>query len=348
MKFGKIAFVIGYSIGAMALARPGLAADTPQQAELRSEVAAKGWIAYSARSKNGSWDLFVSRPDGTSRRVLTDTPDFEEAAPRWSLDGRQLLYRRIAKGTEINHDLWGFQGQLIIANADGSDPVIMGDDQQLPWASWSPDATQLICLNRKGIDIVDIATKNVIRSMPRKGIYQQLFWSADGKWLTGTGNIAGKSWKVVRMNAETGELNPVDAGQSCTPDWCSDSKRVIYSSRPPEQKTNKGYGWTQLWVADGDGQNGSLVYGEEGVHIYGGAMSPDDHYVLFTKCTEDGGGAEKTGGPMFIMRFNDTPAITGESAEMRSIHPNTKDGPAIEFGTGWEPCWTYAEILQGR
>jgi glycerol-3-phosphate dehydrogenase len=27
----------------------------------------------------------------------------------------------------INHDVWGFQGQLVICNADGTEPVVFGD-----------------------------------------------------------------------------------------------------------------------------------------------------------------------------------------------------------------------------
>jgi len=36
-------------------------------------------------------------------------------------------------------------------------------------------------------------------------------------------------------------------------------------------------------MANGDGSEKSLVYGEDGRHIYGGAISPDGVYVLFTR-----------------------------------------------------------------
>ena len=313
---------------------------------LKSEVAAKGWIAYSGRSDTGTWDLFAMRPDGSSARKLTDTRLYEEAAPRFSPDGTQLLYRRLAKGTKIDHDKWGFAGELVIANSDGSEPRAVSTEGELPWAAWMPDGKQLSCLYRQGIRIVDAATGATVREMPRNGIYQQLFPSPDGKWFCGTGNVKNAAWNVVRMNAETGEVNPVHIFQSCTPGWFSDSTRMIYSSRPDKQKALEGYGVTQLWMANADGTDRKLVYGEDGFHIYGGEVSPDGAYVLFTKSVADGGGSEKEGAPMFLMRIADAPAIGGESPELRALHPGAKDAPVLPLPAGWEPHWTYTEIAQ--
>ena len=208
--------------------------------QLAEEVKNKGWIGYSARGENGTWDIFISRPDGSEVRNLTNTPDFEEAAPRFSADGKRMLYRRLAAGTAIDHDKWGFQGRLIIAGSDGSNPVVFGEDREYSWAAWSPDGKQFSCLFPRGIEIVDIATKEVVRSIRRQGIYQALFWSADGKWLCGVANL-GKRWTIARVNVESGELNAVHEFQNCTPDWFPDSRHILFSSRPGNQD---GYGWT--------------------------------------------------------------------------------------------------------
>jgi len=323
-------------------------AEQPEQderaAQLAKEVREKGWIVYSARGENGTWDLFLSRPDGSRRRNITNTAEFEEAGPLFSQDGKKILYRRQAGGTRINHDKWGFQGRPVIANPDGTNPIVIGKEGQYPWASWSPDGKQIACLTMKGIRIVDLANKKVVRKMPRQGIYMQLLWSPDGKWFCGVSNHYGESWTIVRMDVSSGEMNPVHKFQNCTPDWFPDSRRIIFSSRPANQQANKGYGWTQLWMAEGEGKNQRLIYGEDGFHIYGGALSPDGKYVLFTKCTVDGGGSEKSGAPMYVMRLADAPTIGGESSDLRKIHPGTKDGPVLQTGWGWEPCWTYAEI----
>jgi len=308
--------------------------------QLAKEVGNKGWIAYSSRSENGTWDLFLSRPDGSQRRNITNTPEYQEAAPLFSPDHKKMLYRRIAKGSKISHDKWGFQGRLVMANADGTNTMLIGKEREYPWATWSPDGKQISCLTLKGIEIVDLASKKVVRKLPRQGIYQSLFWSPDGKSFCGVANTLGK-WTIVRVDVATGKLNPVRKYQNCTPDWFPDSRHIIFSSRPGDQG---GYGWTQLWMAEKDGKNHKLIYGEDGSHIYGGAVSPDGKYVLFTKCPKDGGGSERSGAPMFLMRLADSPMISGESKDLRKLHPDTKDGPILSLANGWEPCWTYAEI----
>ena len=325
----------------------GAYCDRPEQnksvARLAEEVKNKGWIVYSASSENGTWDIFLSRPDGSLRRNITNTSGFEEAAPRLSRDGKKMLYRRLPKGTVLDHDRWGFQGRLVIAGPDGSNPEVIGEEGEYPWASWSPDSRNIICLTIKGIHVVELAARKVIRELPRQGIYQQLFSSPDGRWFCGVANTLGM-WTIVRVNAETGRLNPVHKFQSCTPDWFPDSKRIIFSSRPADQSPDNDYGWTQLWMADGDGENERLVYGEDGFHIYGGILSPDGKYVLFTKSPKDGGGSKESGAVMCIIHFGDTPLIGGESRDLRKKHPGTNDGPVLELPMAWEPFWTYAEI----
>jgi len=311
--------------------------------QLAKEVGNKGWIIYAARGDNGTWDLFLMRPDGSQRRNITNTPEYEEGGPRFSPDGKKLLYRRFIKDTVINHDLWGFQGELMIANNDGSKPVQIGGDREYPWASWSPDGKQIACLTITGIQIVDLETKKIIRELPRQGIYQQLYWSPDGKWLCGVANTR-MMWTIVRMNAESGEMNVVHEFQSCTPDWFPDFKRIIYPSRPAGQPGNNGWGFTQLWYSDADGEEAKMIYGEDDYHIYGGALSPDGKYVLFTRCPQDGGGSEESGAPICVMRMDDAPAIAGPSAELRKVHPEAKDAPVLPLVNGWEPHWTYAEI----
>ncbi len=336
-----LALLLGTGLSA-AFADPP-ARDEPTAA-LAREVRDKGWIVYGARGENGTWDLYVSRPDGSRRRNLTNTPDFEEGAPRFSPDGKKMLYRRTPRGTVISHDKWGFQGQLILANADGSRPEPVGEDKQFPWASWSPDGKQIACLTLKGIEIVDLATKNVVRKLPRSGVYQQVFWSPDGKWFCGVANHLGEMWAVARLSAATGQLNAVHRFQSCTPDWFPDSERIVFSSRPGGQPGGGGYGWTQLWMADGEGKKSQLVYGEDGRHIYGGGLSPDGKYVVFSRGLVDGGGSESSGAPLCLMRLSDAPTIAGQSKDLRKVHPRTKDGPVLPFGEGWEPCWTYADV----
>src|SRR5262249_10495275 len=141
----------------------------------------------------------------------------------------------------------------------------------------------------KGIVFVDVSTKKITRTLPRKGFFQQMTWSPDGKSLVGVSNGLGTSWAIGRMTLATGEVNAVSRVDCCTPDWSPDGKQIVFSYRPTDLKDADGRDWTQLWIADPEGKSRSLLYAQEKQHIYGGCISPDNKYVLFTgNMREDG------------------------------------------------------------
>jgi hypothetical protein len=237
---------------------------------------------------------------------------------------------------------------LVFANSDGTDPKTFGGTGEYPWASWSPDGKQIACLSIKGISFVDVATKHVVRRLDRKGFFQQMTWSPDGKWLCGVANAYGTSWSIARMDAAAGTGNAVNRVDCCTPDWFPDSRSVIFSWRPRGQAENKGYGWTQLWMADAEGKSCRLLFGEDGRHVYGGHVSPDGKYALFTGNIEENGDPGHAGAPMGLMRLSDAPLIGGASPALRKLHPKAGDGPVLTLPAGWEPCWTFSELPSGK
>jgi Tol biopolymer transport system component len=340
-----LALLAGCALAASAQ-RP--AAD-PGAAVLAQEVASRGWILFSAKAAQGNYDLFISRPDGSARRNLTQTPDADEFGGRFSPDGKWMLYRRQSRGptnseaVKINHDLWGTKGALVIAKADGSDPQRQGDEGVYPWASWSPNGRQVACLHKREgqIRLFDLGTRKWVGTLSSRGIFQQLFWSPDGKRLCGTANLSGQNWNIVSIDLATGLATLLTRSLNCTPDWFQgDSNRVIYSSRIPGLATE--YGWTMLMQATADGKSRTLIFGERGRHVYYGCTSPDDKYVIFSIPESDGG----TDANMAIVRLADTPIIVPDDyAELRSLYRNAKSGPVLRLQlAGFEPHWTYAEI----
>jgi hypothetical protein len=326
----------------------GQAISASPEAELARKVSRKGWIAYSAHSSRGDWDIFLARPDGSDIRNLTNTPEFSEAAPQFSHDARKLLYRRLRAGEKLDSNRHGEQGALVISNSDGSDPKVLGQAGEYPWASLNPDGSKISCLSIKGIFLIELASMKVLNTFARKGFFQQITWSPDGSWLSGVANSYGTGWSVARMNIATGETNAVNRVDCCTPDWFPDSRNVIFSWRVPGQGTNKGYGWTQLWRADAEGKTPQLVYAEDGRHVYGGHVSPDGLYVLFTGNMQEDGDPMNAGAPMALMRLADAPIIGGESPAVRKLHPEAKNGPVLKLPQGWEPCWTFSEAPGSR
>jgi Tol biopolymer transport system component len=316
----------------------------PATTALAEEVRSKGWIVYAARSHQGDWDLFLCRPDGSQVRNMTKTPAHNEFSPQFSRDGQRLLYRRLPRRENIDNNQHGTQGELVIANSDGSGPQVFGAAGEYPWASWSPTGTEIACLSIKGVSLIDVATKREVRKWERQGFFQQLTWSPDGQWLSGVANSFGASWSIARMDAATGAVAAVNRVDCCTPDWFPDSRNLIFSWRPRGQEANSGYGWTQLWMADVEGKSRRLVYGEDGRHVYGGHVSPDGKYVLFTGNMQEDGDPANAGAPMGLMRLADAPLIGGESQELRKRHPQAGRGPVLVLPAGWEPCWTFRQI----
>jgi hypothetical protein len=321
----------------------------PPERTLAAEVSQRGWLLFAARSDAGDYDLFLARPDGSGRRALTRTPEWDEYGGRFSTDSRRILYRRRPKGPEvvpgegINHDTWGATGALVVASIDGTDPKVLGKNGELPWASWSPDGRQFACLYRREgrIRIVDGTTLEVVRELPRRGIFQQMYWSPDGTRLCGTANVNGQDWNVVSLDLAGGQVTLLSRGLNCTPDWFrADAQRVVYSNRTPGLETD--YGWTMLMEATADGKERTLLYGERGRHVYFGCMSPDDRYVVCSVPPTDGG----TDAPMIVFRRADAPIVLPEDyRQLKALYPQARSGPVLRLSQpGFEPDWTYAAL----
>ncbi len=319
----------------------GRAEETPEVAALRAEVRDKGWIVFGARTERGDYDLFRCRPDGSAQTNLTHTPQFNEAYPLCSRDGARLLYRRLPRNASPDGNRCGEQGVPVMARANGTDPRALGADGDLPWASWSPDGQQLLCLAPKGFAIMDAASGKPLQRFPRGGFFQQPTWSPDGRWIVGVANAFDTSWSIARLSSTGGTATAVNRVDCCTPDWFPDSRNVIFSWRPPGQKAANGNGWTQLWRAEAEGRSPQLVYGEDGRHVYGGHVSPDGAYVIFTGNAEENGDPGHQGAPMNLMRLRDAPIIGGTSEELRGKFPHAHSGPLLSLPVGWEPCWTF-------
>ena len=309
----------------------------PGRAALSDEVARNGWIAFSRKTERGDWDLFLMRPDGSSMRKLTDTPEQNEAGVRFSRDGKKILYYRMAKKEPVANNTYG-KYDLIVSGSDGQNSEVWGAGY--PWACWGPNSDQIAVLTAKGIQIIDLATRKVLKQMPRKGIVQQLVWSPDGKWFLGTANGLGAFWNIGRLNVESGEINVVSEVDryNCTPDWAPDSKHVVYARGIIPEKGGRA----EYWVADGDGSNKQMLFAEDGRHVYGACVSPDGNYLLFTRSEEDMGDKDSSRTTMALIRRSDAPMTGDHGAALR--YPLSRLGPFLELGQGWEPHWTDAQL----
>ncbi|MEO8351177.1 MAG: hypothetical protein ABI680_05560 [Chthoniobacteraceae bacterium] len=306
---------------------------------LAEELRGKGWIGYSAASDAGEWDLYIMRPDGSDRRKVTETREFNETGIRFSPDGKRLLYYRQPVSEPVDNNNYG-TFELVIADTNGENAVSFGSD--FPWATWGPDGKTFAALTPGGIRIVDVATRKILRTVPRKGLVQQLAWSPDGRNFAGTANGLGEFWNIGCLDASGGRFGAASETDryNCTPDWTPDSRHVVYA----RGIKSDGHGRAELWMAAPDGRDRRMLYAEGGRHIYGAATSPDGHFLLFTRSEEDLGKVDHRKTTMAVIRMADTPMLGDDDAELRKRFPEAKQALRLELGPGWEPHWTNADL----
>jgi Tol biopolymer transport system component len=316
------------------------AAGEPDTAALAREVHGLGWIGFSSAGETRDWDLHVTRPDGTGRRELTNTRQYNETGLRFSPDGKHILFYRQPVNEPVDNNTYGSH-ELMIADANGANAKSLGRD--FAWASWGPDSKSLATLAPRGIRFVDVARGAVSRTLPRRGIVEQLVWSPDGQSLVGTANGLGPYWNIGTLEAAGGKIRAVSETEryNCTPDWMPDSRHVIYSRGTIPEKNERA----QLWITAPDEVGRHMLYAEAGRHVYGGAASPDGRYLLFTRSVEDLGKVNHAKTTMAIIRYADTPMLGDEDAALRKSFPNARSGVRLELGPGWEPHWTAAPIF---
>ncbi len=290
-------------------------------ADLAQEVRTNGWILFSAPSGKGDWDLWVSRPDGSSRRNLTNSPESNEGGARVSPDKKCVLFYRMDVSQPLENNEYGVN-ELVVADIAFKNLVSYGED--FPWATWGEDSKSVATLHPSGVKIIDLKTKKLIRDIPRNGIVAQLSWAPDGSALTGTANGLGEFWNIGSLDA-TGKRKIQAVSETdrynCTPDWLHDSKSIIYARGiiPAEG------GFAELWKAAADGRGKpELVYADGENHIYGAADSPDGKYYIFTRSAKDMTDVNGRTATIHIIRAADAPMIANPTEDMKKRYKKAK------------------------
>jgi TolB protein len=90
-------------------------------------------------------EVWVANADGTDAKKRTDGPG-RGAGPAWSPDGRRIAFTsdRDMNGGCFFHDCTGWNGEIYVMNADGSDPMRLTDDPGDDTSpTWSTDGARI-------------------------------------------------------------------------------------------------------------------------------------------------------------------------------------------------------------
>jgi TolB protein len=133
-------------------------------------------------------EVWVANADGSEAKKLTDGPG-RSAGPAWSPDGRRIAFTsdRDMNGDCFFHDCTGWNGEIYVMNADGSDPKRLTDDPGDDTSpTWSPDGTQIAFASLRNVEGgVDDPSEN----------YEIFVIDADGSELAQLTNNTSWDWQ---------------------------------------------------------------------------------------------------------------------------------------------------------
>jgi serine/threonine protein kinase/Tol biopolymer transport system component len=178
---GRKLFVVG------ALARGELARYDAKSAEF--VPALSGLSADSVSfSKDGQWVAWVSFPEGTlwrskldgSQRLQLSFPPLHVLLPRWSPDGKQIVFFNFSPRVQV---------RAFVVSMDGQTPrEIMPEDRQAQFdPNWSPDGTRIVFSGPptqpdSTIRVLDVQTHQISTLPGSKGLFSPR-WSPDGRYV---------------------------------------------------------------------------------------------------------------------------------------------------------------------
>lgn len=190
------------------------------------------WIAFP---KDGKWAAYVSYPEGTlwrckadgSERVQLTFPPLRPALPRWSPDGKTLVFFQFPQSSKVPARIF------TIASEGGTPRELMPDDplnQQDP--SWSPDGSRIAfagdsndaTVNKSGpaIRILDVQTRHVTTVPASQGLFSPR-WSPDGQHLAA---MTGDSSTLLVFDFRTQKWTQLGKGTFGWLNWTSDGKSI--------------------------------------------------------------------------------------------------------------------------
>jgi TolB protein len=264
VRFAVVALVLGLSLAAAAVV--SRAANAPA---LNGEL-----VFSSVRVKNGNFDLYRMRADGSRLRRITSGPGFERY-PKWSPGGRSIAYvsDRSKPRTDTAYEIYVLIGTSLRRLT--KDRWV--DDQ----ISWSPDGRRIAFVSNRGSGKFGIWVMNAngtgLRRLTADGAIPS--WSPDGERIAFV-RTAGPSDEIWLMDPDGSSqlrltVPPHNAeifGRDSMPEWSPSGNELAFVRRYR--------GRTDIYVTRVDGTGLRRLTKEAGAHTWP-AWSPDGRRIAF-------------------------------------------------------------------
>jgi eukaryotic-like serine/threonine-protein kinase len=189
---------------------------------------------YAAVSKDGQWVAYVTFPegvlwrsklDGSESLQLSDEP-LHALLPRWSPDGKQILFFGSAPGLP--------EKIYTVSPEGGSAQELMPSDPQPQWdPSWSPDGSKIAfgaspLTPNPTIRVFDLKSQQVSILPGSQGLFSPR-WSPDERYLMAQPK---DSLSFRLFDFQTGKWSEVMKGPVAFPNWSSDGRYIYFLHYP--------------------------------------------------------------------------------------------------------------------
>ena len=168
--------------------------------------------------------LWRANSDGSNPTQLTNPP-FYPTMPRWSPDGRQILFYAV--------DPNGIYKAYLITRQGGPARLLLPENQDFQVnPCWSPDGRRVVLTlypssgdqSRSEIRIYDLATHQLTK-VPGSENLDSARWSPDGEWLTGLSN---DTTELFVYSFRTQRWASLEKGDNGYPTWSHDGKYLYF------------------------------------------------------------------------------------------------------------------------
>ena len=187
-----------------------------------------GWSPDGTRlvfesNRNGQWDIYTVRIDGTGLLPLTN--DFaEDHTPRWSPDGQSIVYRKLAFPHSTLH----------VINADGTGDHVFLDDQHYDFdPTWAHGDTIVFSCDRYGVlfNLCAAAANGTGLRLFSAAKAQHAGASPDGSYIAyEVMDSAQTIWVAPLSNATPSPVNLTPSLTSFSFAWSPDGHQLVVST----------------------------------------------------------------------------------------------------------------------